>query len=501
MLQRFTQWSTAKPMFGTLPQWLPDELDRERIAAYSLYEQIYWTVPEAFKMVQRGTDTQPIFLPNARTIVESTARFLAVDCDWALDPAVGTERQRATAGAMLTTLYKREKLHQKLATQKRYGLIRGDAVWHVVADPSKPLGRRISIYTVDPAAYFPIEDLDQPGHLLGCHLVSSYEDPNTHVTSIRRRTYRKVKQVDGSTRISTELALFETAAWDDRLTTDPAPRLVQMLQPVTLLPPQITSLPVYHVRNQEETEAPFGSSELRGIEGLLAAVNQSISDEDLTLALQGLGLYWTNSGPPVDENGNETNWKLGPGRVVEVEGDSTFGRVSGVTDVSPTQNHISFVLGQAYESIALPDVARGTVDVTIAQSGIALYLQLAPLLAKNKEKENELLPVLDHMHFDLLNAWYPAYEETGDLGVSAGVVVGDPMPRNRAAEISELLSLATSIPPIVSAEYVRTRLASYGYTDLPTNIAEQIAAEQVASTAASDPFAARLGQETHSGNQ
>jgi hypothetical protein len=39
-------------------------------------------------------------------------------------------------------------------------------------------------------------------------------------------------------------------------------------------------------------------------------VNQSISDEELTLALDGIGVYATTSGPPLDSDGNATDWVL-----------------------------------------------------------------------------------------------------------------------------------------------------------------------------------------------
>lgn len=494
MLGAFTQWSTAAPLITSQPTWVPDELDRERLASYALYDEMYWNVPDAFRMTQRGSDASPIYLPNPRTIIEGTNRFLAVDMDWAVDPTVGTDGDQTIASGIMRKLFAREKLYQKLSINKRFGLIRGDAIWHVVADPSKPQGSRISIYTVDPGAYFPIEDPDIPGRVVGCHLVTQEQDPKTKMIHIRRRTYRKIPQPSGVARIQTSLALYEQQAWDDRNPFSMTkPRLKTTLQSATLLPPEITALPVYHVRNMEDTEAPFGSSELRGFELLQAAVNQSISDEDYALVMQGLGMFWTNSGPPVDSDGNEINWRLGPGRVVEVADGSTFGRVAGVGSLSPTQDHITFVLQQAYEAVGLPDVARGKVDVSVAESGISLALQLAPMLSKNHEKEQALLPVLDHMMYDLMKAWYPAYEATGDLGVEVGISVGDPMPRNRQADIDELLKLVTA--KVISAAYARQRLVDLGFNDIPDDMDAQIQKEALSA----DPFSGRLMDEVGGG--
>ncbi len=42
----FDQFSTAKPLLAGFPAWVSDEQEQRRIASYTLYEQIYWGVPE-----------------------------------------------------------------------------------------------------------------------------------------------------------------------------------------------------------------------------------------------------------------------------------------------------------------------------------------------------------------------------------------------------------------------------------------------------------------------
>src|SRR3546814_3832626 len=37
-------------------------LDGQRVASYDAYESIYWNAPDTFKLVQRGTDADPIYV-------------------------------------------------------------------------------------------------------------------------------------------------------------------------------------------------------------------------------------------------------------------------------------------------------------------------------------------------------------------------------------------------------------------------------------------------------
>lgn len=484
-------------LVGTLPSWL-GPADAERISAYQLYEDMYWNAPNTYKIMQRGSDVSPIYIPSARVIIDATNRFLAKEWDYVIDPRVGTPADRDAVNAALMQLFKRELVWTKFATQKRYGLIRGDAVWHIIADPIKPAGRRISMYEVDPASYFPIYAEDDLDRLIGCHLVDQVEYDKTIV--IRRQTYRK-DILTGV--ITTELALYESAAWDDRDSSpyvagfsgvaSPKLKLLKQLVPVTPLDPRITSLPVYHIKNARTPASPFGSSELRGLERIAVAVNQGISDQELSLAMDGIGLYATTSGPPVDENGDETNWILGPGRVVEHDADTTFARVTGVSSL-PALEHIQFLLKQQRLAAGVPDIAAGNVDVTVAESGIALQLQLAPLIAKNAEKEQEMLGVYDHMLHDIVYAWLPTFEAINAGEVSVASIVGDPMPVNHEARVTELLALVSA--GIVSAGYARQKLTEYGY-DFPEDMGVDVVQETQALAEARnyDPFMSRVASE------
>lgn len=500
-----TPYATAKPFFGVLETWLPDT-DAQRIASYALYEGIYRNVPESFKLVQRGSDAFPIYIPSAKTIIEAKNRFLAKRWTYALDPRMGGDGDRLAVNVALTNLFRREQVWTKFGTQKRWGMVRGDSVWHVVADAAKLAGKRLSIYEVDPAAYFPIDDPFNPDKISGVHLAEPVLNEESGATIIKRQTYRKTE----SGTISYELSWWEVGAWDDRegsgqeLKKAAGKDIPQgdTNKPVTYeLPSTITSLPVYHVKNARVPNAPFGTSDLEGFERLMGGVNQAISDEELTLALEGLGLYATTSGPPVDENKAEINWILGPGRVVEHDQDTDFKRVNGVSSVAPFLDHIRFIQGAMREAAGVPDIAIGSVDVNTAESGIALAFKMSPLLAANEEKELEILSKMDHMLYDLVNMWLPTFEQIQPNGVSAVSVVDDPMPVNRQAIIDEVVALMSTDPPLMSAEYARQYLSEKLGFEFALTMGDAIVAEQTAYAAArnADPYAARVEQELQEG--
>lgn len=489
-------YAGVRPFVQTLPSWVGNTFDAERISAYTVFEDIYWSTPDTFKFVMRGTDVGPIYIPSGRVIVEATNRFLATGWDFAVSPRVGSPADQLLIQQMLTNLFRREGVWAKFTTQRRYGLIRGDALWHVLGDDTKAQGSRISIYELDPGKYFPITDPNNSERVIGCHIVDQVTVEKKVVA--RRQTYRR-DLVKGT--VTSELGYYELGKWDDRIDPDTGlPRevkLVGVVTPMYELPPAITAIPVYHIKNSRVPGLGFGSSEMRGIETLMTSINQSTTDQDLALALQGLGLYWTTSGPPTDTDGNETNWRLGPGRVVEIDPESSFNRVKGIEDVTPSLDHIKFVMNSAWQAAGVPEIAAGAVDVAIAESGIALQMQLSPILAKNAEKEGEMMAVYDNMLYDLVQMWLPSYEGLpAATQVEVVGIVGSAMPENRQAKIAEIISLATSTPPLISAEYARMELAKLGY-EFPAEMGEAIVAETASYTSAAfpDPYADRLRQE------
>ena len=459
--------------------------------SYELYERIYWNVPETFKLVSRSTEDKPIYVPSGKIIVETTNRYTAPGFGFNVLPlsgfAVGQDVV-VQAHAFFDAFVTREKFRSKFAGNKRYGLIRGDWLWHVVADGSKPQGSRVAIHSLDPASYFPIWHPDDLDRILGCHIVDQFIPEGETQPVIKRTTYRKsdadLKSPPGG-KITYEVGIFPLDDWGG-----PDSRAEKIVVPPTQLP--ITTLPVYHVKNFDEPQNPFGSSEMRGLERIIAAVNQGISDEELTLALDGLGMYATDAPPPTDDDNNETEWILGPGRVVEHPAGTKFIRIDGVGSVTPYQDHLGYLSGKLDEASGTPDIAKGNVDVRVASSGIALYMQLSPLLAKTDEKDIAIREVHSQLFFDLATQWFPAYEGVRFEGMQVIPVVSDKMPVDREKRFAELNDMLDR--GVISAAFYRTEAAKLGYA-FPEGIGVDIVQERAAIAEAEDPFGRRARSE------
>lgn len=487
-------YSSAVPFFQDAAEPGIPEADQNRLRSYDVYEQMYYNHPGTFKLLQRGEDEAPIYIPSAKMIVESTCRFLGLGFDFLVESATGTTNDQDMLNQTIKDLFKRERFYLKYNTQRRFGLLRGDAVWHITANADKPDLTRISIHALPAKRYFPIFLDDDPENVIGCHLVDTVKDPKDDTKRvIRRQTYRK--EVDGAGNqtgtITSECALFSIGKWDDRNLKPNEIEQVAVVTPVTPLHPLITALPVYHVPNDWVAGIYFGSSLIRGTETLLAAINQSVSDEALAMAISGLGSYWTNASPPVDPStGLPTAWEIGPLRMTEVPMDRTVGRLEGVGSVQPSLDHRGSLTDAALRGGGVPDVAAGKVDVAIAESGISLRLQLAPILTANAEREQSMISVYDQMFYDLTRMWLPAYESiTTDATVTA--VVDDPLPKNRTEQIKEIVDLATA--KLLSTEEARTELIKIGYEIEASGAG--ILAEQTALAEATDTFAKRAAQE------
>jgi hypothetical protein len=492
-LDLFHQYSTAEPLLRGMPQWVGD-MDAMRIASYNMYEQIYWNIPEAFDLVIRGSDTKPIYIPAAKKIVETLHRYLAKGMEVIPDPNANTADD---AMNVLLDMFKRERLYSKFNAAKRYGIIRGDWLIHMYADPERSEGNRISVFFIDPASYFPIYNEDNVDEIIGCHLVEHWEMDDG--TFIRRLTYRKETESGGPSPITVTDQLFEVDDWGGPgQEGDGEP--VRTLQPPFTLPAPIDQLPVYHIQNFSEPGSIWGSSELRGFERLLTGINQGISDEDLTLAMEGLGVYATTAGKPYnEETGEEEEWNLGPARVVEVPEGSEFKRVTGVGSVAPYQDHLKYLEGWVDMATGTPDVAAGRVDVQVAESGVALTLEFAPLLDRAEEKELVITDRLTNWLYDL-RKWFQAYEPSlaGSMEEARFIPnYGDKLPVNRKQKFDEILRLASHDPPIVSMQWVRNRLTELGFefdddTDMMDEILEEM---EIIGKVKADAEGARIDRE------
>lgn len=483
----FTQWSTIAPWLGTLPAWVSAE-DQERIAAYAKYEEIYWSSEEGFAEVLRGDNEQPVFMPTAKTLVDTVNRYTAPGFNYVISSPVTADGTAATndeavavAQLAFEQLFKREMFFSKFNAAKRNGLIRGDWIFHILADDTKPVGKRLKIYTVDPGAYFPVYDENDPDKLVKVHLAEQIVQGSD--TLVSRLTYTRVFDANGNqTGITVEHALFKPDEWT---AADAKPTAVVM--PVKTLPPAIPAIPVYHLRNFDPT-MPFGSSEMRGLESVLLGINQTVSDEDMALALDGIGIYATDAGTPVDENGNEVDYIMGPGRVLS--GATNLRRISGVGSVTPYGDHYDRMFGAARQSLGASDVAIGKVESATAESGVALLLQLAPMLASTGEKDQHIIDVMSQFFYDLCY-WLATYEELTPLLMSGGEgatvpsvlitpTIGEKIPTNLKQLIENIAGLRSLVPPLISVA-TSTKLLRAAGLALEENEAELVAQEEQAT--------------------
>ena len=106
-------------------------------------------------------------------------------------------------------------------------------------------------------------------------------------------------------------------------------------------------------------------------------------------------------------------------------------------------------------------MAIGTVDVQIAQSGIALSLQLSPILEKSAEKNDLIAETHDQMWYDIVNMWYPAFEETTFTEVSVKSVFGDAVPVDRETRFKELNDMLAG--GVIDDAYYRQEVGKLGY--------------------------------------
>lgn len=461
----FGPYSTLKgnQIVGSPPTWFPDDA-AERIASYFKYDEMYWNDPTQYILrILQGE--HPIYVPNARTVVDTTAHYLLKGLKIrSEDP----EKYKDTQDA-LDTLMKREMFYAAFHTAKTQGVARGDWAMHLTADPAKPAGSRLSLTPLDPAQVLPVYDPDNADRLIRLHIVDQYADPKDLAkTRIRKLTY-EIVTVQGVKRIQRSEGIFEVHPnwWG------PAPVLVNWLIPPGLLPADITTIPVYWFKNLDWLGQQFGSSDLRGLEAPLRAISQQTTDQGTSLSLEGLGVYATDSGRPVDDKGEEEDWEVAPGRVMELISGAYFRRVEGVTSLKPSLDHIDYLETKIREASGLSDVALGRVDVQTAQSGIALAIKFMPTLAKIEQRDLHGIGKLQQLFHDWL-IWHQAYEGE-QLEGEIVVEIGDKLPGNRTETVNELNNMLDR--GVISRQYYRAKMTKLGY-EFPDDIEGQIEAEK-----------------------
>jgi hypothetical protein len=458
----YTQWSSVRPLVGAQAMaglsWIPEE-DRLRIAAYTKYDQMYWNDPMQFAL--RVLDgEQPLYIPNARTVVDTTAHYLLKGLELTC-----TNTSTKTA---LDAFLKREVFYSRFNTAKVSGVARGDFVFHMTADPRKAPGTRISLVSVDPSSVFPIYDPDLPGKMIGCHIAVQWQDPDDPTKMLLRRlTYRVEQNETGEQRrISREEAIYEL---ENGFGQGGKAKKVKTILPFGYLDSRITAIPVYWFKNRDWDGEDFGSSELRGLEFLMQTISQGSTDVSASLALEGLGVYATDGGRPVDADGAETDWEVSPGKVMEVPSGSYFRRVEGVTSITPAVDQIDYLENKINRAAGLSDVALGTVEAQVAESGIALAIKFMPTLAKIETRDQAGIDKLTQLFFDW-KTWHATFEQEqleGDIVPT----IGDKLPTNSTERVNELNNMFDR--KIISKQYYRDEMTKLGYV-FPPDIEKQV---------------------------
>ena len=467
-LQLVTPWATAKRYIDSIgkPTWVSPE-DGERLTAYHLYESMYSNVPETFNVALRTDDTDPIYLPSPKTVVDTTAHYFLKGLE--IKAGKGPKLKEA-----LESFLKREKFYSRFHTAKHSGVVRGDFMLHISVNPKKPEGTRLSLTSFDPGMYFPLYHEDDIDRVIGVRLVEQTAHPDdASKTIVRILDYWYEGDLDDpdQRKVATEENLWEMEGWNN----EEKRKLIRVVRPPEFLPDPINTIPVYHFKNIDWQGEAFGRSELHGFERVFAALNQGISDEELSLALMGIGCYATDAARPVDAQGDETDWIIAPGAVLEVPGATMFKKLEGVSSVTPMLDHLRFIQENLYESSGTSDIARGRIDVQVAESGVALAIRFMPTMAKLEQRDLAGVETLQQLWYDWLR-WWTAYEDDDLTEGEILVTIGDKLPQNRAKVIDELNNLMDR--RVISRKYFREVLTEkLGYV-FPSDIDDQILEEE-----------------------
>lgn len=461
-----TPWTTATPYATGFPSWVPEE-DQERIQAYTVYNNFYWSEDRNVEVLRRAEDGQPLYVPKPKVIADTTAQYLLKGLQILLTDA----DKHPDQAKFLQDFLDRESFLAKFNVAKLKGVVLGDWLLHVTADPDLPDGRKISITTVDPGAYFPEFDPDDQETRTGVKLVEQWADPNDPsktLVKILRYFYNPDEPSD--TRIWREENIWEVDGWNNPKKA----KLYKALLPLEALPSTITEIPVYHFKNADWDGFLFGNSEFKGVERVFKGIDQAISDEEMALALVGLGVYATDAGRPV-RNGHEVDWEIVPGTVLEVPGATMIKRLEGISSVTPIHDFLDYMDATLFQATQTSDIALGNIDPSVAESGIALAIKFLPTAAKLEYRDQAGLGKLKQLWYDM-RFWFKEYEGIDFDALEIVPTIGDKLPVNRAKVMDELNNLFDR--NIISAEFYRaemTRLLGYVF---PSDIATQILNEK-----------------------
>jgi hypothetical protein len=167
-----------------------------------------------------------------------------------------------------------------------------------------------------------------------------------------------------------------------------------------------------------------------------------------------------------------------------------FWRVQGNGSFAPYQQHMKFMLDQIDQTFGHSEVAKGKVDVATAESGVALMLELGPLLARAQEREVIINSVTHQMLYGLAK-WFHAFEggEFSSLWETTKwrMHYGSRVPSNFQNDFNNLLKIASATPQIVPMSWIRDELQRIGFNfkegeDLETLIQKEISDRTLAAS-------------------
>lgn len=456
-----------------LADWIPTEQDKQRLRAYTVYEAMYWNVGDTFELIQRDEDDEGLYIPRPKTIVDITAHYLLKGLNIGLkEPGSNAELEK-----FLGDFLKRERFYSRFEVAKLSGVARGDFVFHITADPNKPEGSRLSLTSVDPALYFPELDPDDYTRRTGAKLVMPMQDPDDPDKVVVRvlRYWYELDEETGSRR--DQLVWRQEDLWevDDWFNPEKARKKAVLIAPSTL-PTDISQIPLYHFKNADWEGYEFGNSELKGYERIFQAINQTMSDTEISLALVGLGVYATDAGRPKNPDGSEGDWVVVPGTVWEMPGATMVKRLEGISSVTPVTDFVGYLDESIFQSNGTTDVALGKIDVQVAESGIALAIKFMPTLAKVEYRDKAGVEVLNQLWYDFL-FWVKAYENNDWTSVELLISLGEKLPTNRKAVLDELNQMKDR--KVISSEYYRQEVARRLDYIFPTTIEQDIIDEEI----------------------
>jgi hypothetical protein len=478
-----TPWASVE-QFRTSPhpEWMPTD-QRERVAAYGTYEDIYWSNPFGADgatptlKLQRG-EYPAVYMPDPQTIVNTTAYYLLRGL--LIEASSGpTEYADALAGFLV-----REEFASRFGIAKLSGVCRGDWIMHLTADPAKIDGTKLSMHSVHPAAYVPVFDDDNLDQLNKVHLVERVLEGTADRPKemVHRLTYEYLRSPGALRKVIVSEGVFDPSdkvAW-----YDPAgPRPARVIKPPTVLPEPIDTIPVYHFPNRPWQAEGFGSSELRGFEAVFATIGQQMTDGATALSLEGLGV-----------------WKVGqkteavyPGIAVQGE----IERIPGITTIEPVLSFVDALRRATFEATGTSDISRGMVDISVAESGVALALRFVPTLAKLELRELKALDRLGQLWFDF-GRWWSAYEGTDVTAATIATRLGDKLPFN-VKEFLDALDFALR-NNLVDRDFARGELRSRLGWDIPADMEARVLASASAMVGATDFGGASLDGEPGGAN-